>query len=64
MKMHLFQSIIKMDFKIGVMIDEPTTLSKKIAIVMCIRTVFPNSSEPSTFLCDVVELNNMSASTI
>jgi hypothetical protein len=43
MKMRLFQLIIELDFKCGVMIDESNT---------------------STFLCDLVELNNTSASTL
>jgi hypothetical protein len=64
MKMHLFQSIIELDLKIGLMINKSTTLSKKTVLVIYIKTVFPDSSEPSTFFCSLVEVNDMSASTI
>jgi hypothetical protein len=61
--MRLFQSIGDLGLKIGVMIDESTTSSKKTGLVICIRTVFPDSPEPSTLFCFLVDLNNTSAST-
>jgi hypothetical protein len=45
------------------MIDESTASSKK-TVVMCIGNICPDSSEPSTFFSDLVELNNTYASAI
>jgi hypothetical protein len=64
MKVHLLHSIIELGLKIEVIIDESTTLSKKTALVICFRIVFSDSSEPITFFCDLVKLNNTSASII
>jgi hypothetical protein len=64
MKTCLFPSIMKQDLKIGVMINKFTALSKRIGLVLCIRNVFPHSSEHSTCIYDLVELNEMLASTI
>jgi hypothetical protein len=54
----------KLDLKTGVMFDESITLNRKTALVICIRSVFPDFSEPSTFFCNFVALNNTSTSTI
>jgi hypothetical protein len=64
MKIRLFQSIIELYLKIGATIDESSPFRMKRALVICIITVFPDSSEPSTFSFDLVKLNNTSASAI
>lgn len=57
-------TIIEMDLKIGVMINQYTMLSKKTAPVICIRNTAPDSCKPSTLFCNMVEMNNMSTLTI
>lgn len=63
MKVCLFRSIIELDLKIGILIEESTTLSKKTTLIICIRTMFPDFRE-RVILCSVVALSNTSALSI
>uniref|UniRef100_H3AKH7 HAT C-terminal dimerisation domain-containing protein n=1 Tax=Latimeria chalumnae TaxID=7897 RepID=H3AKH7_LATCH len=64
MRRKLVESVISNDLKIGFMIDESTTASKKAALVICMKVVFTNSDEASSMFFDLVQLADTTASTI
>uniref|UniRef100_H3A966 HAT C-terminal dimerisation domain-containing protein n=1 Tax=Latimeria chalumnae TaxID=7897 RepID=H3A966_LATCH len=64
MRRKLVESVISNDLKIGFMIDESTTTSKKAALVICMKVVFTNSDEASSMFFDLAQLADTTASTI
>lgn len=64
MKNSVISQIVKHNLKLGVMIDESTTVSHKSTLVVCLRTYFPNSDEASSFFLDMTELSSNSSECI
>jgi len=58
--------LVKNNFKISVLIDEATSVSKKTCLVVCIRasTDVKNETDPITFFLDLIELENTKSETI
>lgn len=64
MKQKLLKQCIESDSKFSVLLDESTSLSRKSCLIVYIRTFLPSHTEPVTFLLDLVELENTTASGI
>jgi hypothetical protein len=50
------KSIPKNDLKVGFMVNESTTLSKKTALVILLHVKLPDLTDVSNFIFDTVEL--------
>uniref|UniRef100_H3AY60 HAT C-terminal dimerisation domain-containing protein n=1 Tax=Latimeria chalumnae TaxID=7897 RepID=H3AY60_LATCH len=63
---HIAKSMrfISNDLKIGFMIDESTSASKKAVLVICMKVIFTNSDEASSMFFDLAQLADTTASTI
>lgn len=66
MKTKITNFLVKNNFKISVLIDEATSVSKKTCLVVCIRasTDVKNETDPITFFLDLIELENTKSETI
>jgi hypothetical protein len=59
MQKNLVKYIIENNLKVGFMIDESTTISKKKrALVICLHYRLPESVDTSSFFFDLIELDN------
>jgi hypothetical protein len=66
MKAKVRNFLIKNNFKISVLIDEATSVSKKTCLVVCIKASIDvkNKTDPITFFLDLLELENTKSETI
>jgi hypothetical protein len=64
MRKKLVKYIIDNDLKIGFMIDESSTRSKKETLVICLRCELLDSMDASSYFFDIVELQNTTVATI
>lgn len=64
MRINIIKVIKEGECKIGIMIDESTTISKKTALSICLRAVLPNSKEANSIFLKFVELPDTTATTI
>lgn len=64
MRFNIIAKIKQNNCKIGLMIDESTTVSKKTALSICIRMVLPNCTEANSVFLVFVELAETTATTI
>jgi hypothetical protein len=58
MRKNFVKYIIENDLNVGFMTDESTTISKKQALVICLRCKLPGSTVASSFFFDLIVLNN------
>jgi hypothetical protein len=61
MRKNLVKYLIENDLKVGIMIDESTTISKKEALVICLLCRLPESTDTSRFFFDLTESDNTRA---
>jgi hypothetical protein len=65
MQKNLVKYIIENNLKVGFMIDESTTISKKKeALVICLCCSLPESMDTSSFFSDLIELENTRTASI
>lgn len=64
MRLKLCKDIVNNKRKLCIIVDESTTLSDKIMLVICLRTAIANDEDIITFFFDIVELHNTTADTI
>lgn len=64
MRIKICKDIIDNNRKLCIIVDESTTLSKKIMLVICLRCAIGDPLEFSTFFFDIVELNCTTAESI
>jgi hypothetical protein len=58
------ETIIENNQRISIMIDESTNVSRKSALVMCLRCSFSLDGEPVSFFWDLIELEATTAQAI
>jgi hypothetical protein len=54
MRKNLVKYVIENDLKVGFMIDKSTTVSKKEALVICLHSRLPESTDASSFFFDLI----------
>ena len=64
MRTKLVKYILNNDNKVGFMIDESTTMSKKSALSICLRVNIPEINIVNSIYFDLIELTNTEASSI
>jgi hypothetical protein len=64
MKQRLCHSIIEHNLKIGIMLDEFTSISNKSTLIVYVRCVFPETDNAIAFPLDLIELSDLGASCI
>ncbi|XP_065671985.1 E3 SUMO-protein ligase KIAA1586-like [Hydra vulgaris] len=64
MRTKLVKYILYNDNKVGFMIDESTTMSKKSALSICLRVKIPEINIVNSIYFDLIELTNTEASSI
>lgn len=64
MRQKVVKEIVHKQLKIGIMIDESTSVSKKCALVICVRVHFEKANEATSVFLDLVELNETTAAEV